>query len=161
MQSTEAGPKGPAWGDTCVGLAILVISGIIGWETSVIPTNALYAQVGPTVIPWLATAMLTALGALLSVEGLRGGWEHEDHGELNARGIAFLLAGLFLNVALIGTAGFIIASTILFLCTTLAFGSRNLPRDAAIGAALAVIAYIGFDRVLGYKIGSGLIEAWL
>ncbi len=66
-----------------------------------------------------------------------------------------------LNVALIGVAGFIIASTILFACTALAFGSRNVLRDASIGFALALVSYVGFDRVLGYKIGSGLIEGLL
>lgn len=160
MQSTGIGRRAPAWGDVCVGLAVIVMAAMVGWETSVIPSNALYAQVGPTVIPWMATAMLAGLGAMLTFEGLRGGWEHEAHGVLNLSGIGFLLAGLFLNVVLIGTAGFIIASTILFLCTALAFGSRNVPRDAAIGATLAIAAYVGFDRVLGYKIGSGLIEAW-
>jgi putative tricarboxylic transport membrane protein len=161
MQGTEGGPRKRAWGDVCVGLAVMAIAAIVAWETSVIPTNALYAQVGPTVIPWIATLMLAALGAMLAVEGFRGGWEHEGHGALNVQGIGFLLAGLFLNVALISTAGFIIASTILFLCTTLAFGSRNIARDAGIGAALALVAFVGFDRVLGYKIGTGLIEAWL
>ena len=34
-------------------------------------------------------------------------------------------------------------------------------RDAAIGFALALVSYVGFDRVLGYKIGSGLIEGLL
>ncbi len=72
-----------------------------------------------------------------------------------------MLAGLVLNVALIGVAGFIIASTLLFVCTARAFGSRNVLRDGAIGFALALVSYVGFDRVLGYKIGSGLIEGLL
>ena len=46
----------------------------------------------------------------------------------------------------------------LFVCTARAFKSTQLLRDAAIGFALALVAYVGFDRVLGYKIGSGLIE---
>jgi putative tricarboxylic transport membrane protein len=151
--------SGPAWGDTAVGLAVLALAAVVGWQTTLIPHNALYAQVGPTAIPWLATAMLALLGALLTWRGLRGGWEHEEHGAFDAWGLGWLLAGLVLNVALIGTAGFIIASTALFLCTALAFGSRNVPRDAGIGFALALVAYVGFDRLLGYKIGSGLIEA--
>jgi putative tricarboxylic transport membrane protein len=55
--------------------------------------------------------------------------------------------------------GFIISSTILFVCTARAFMSTQPVRDAAIGFTLAILAYVGFDRVLGYKIGSGLIEA--
>jgi putative tricarboxylic transport membrane protein len=150
--------NGPAWGDTAIGIAVLALAGIVGWQATLVPHNAIYAQVGPTAIPWLATAMLAALGALLTWRGVRGGWEHEEHGALDVWGLGWMLAGLVLNVALIGTAGFIIASTLLFVCTAQAFGSRNLPRDAGIGFALALAAYAGFDRLLGYKIGSGLIE---
>jgi putative tricarboxylic transport membrane protein len=153
--------RGPAWDDTAVGIAVLALAGIIGWQTTLIPVHAVYAQVGPKAIPWIATAMLASLGALLTLQGLRGGWEHQAHGESTPSGLAWLLCGLALNVALIGVAGFIIASTVLFVCTALAFGSRNIVRDAIIGFALALVSYVGFDRVLGYKIGSGLIEGLL
>jgi len=160
MQEGGTG-HGPAWGATAVGLAVLTLAAVLAWQTAVIPGNAIYAQVGPKVIPWIATAMLAVLGVLLTLWGLRGGWAHEEHGPPNLQGGAWLLLGLALNVTLIGVAGFIIASTLLFVCTAQAFGSRNPLRDAAIGFALALIAYVGFDRVLGYKIGSGLIEGLL
>lgn len=160
MDATRVG-RGPVWADTAVGVAILVVAAVVGWQTTLIPTNAIYAQVGPKLIPWLATAMLAVLGVLLTLQGLRGGWEHEEHGEFNPIALAWLLLGLFLNVTLIGVAGFIIASTLLFVCTALAFGSRNVARDAAIGFTMALVSYVGFDRVLGYKIGSGLIEGLL
>jgi putative tricarboxylic transport membrane protein len=153
--------QGPAWGATAVGLAVLTLAAVVGWQASVIPSNAVYAQVGPKAIPWIATAMLAVLGALLTLWGVRGGWAHEEHGPPHLLGAFWLLLGLALNVALIGVAGFIIASTVLFVCTALAFGSRKVARDAAIGFALALAAYVGFDRALGYKIGSGLIEGLL
>ena len=153
--------RSPAWGDTAVGLAVLALAAVMAWQITVIPANAVYAKVGPTVIPWIATGMLAILGALLTVEGLLGGWEHERPGALNASGLGWLLLGLALNVTLIGVAGFIIASTLLFVCTARAFGSRSILRDAAIGFTLGFAAYVGFDRVLGYKIGSGLIEGFL
>lgn len=160
MQEGGTGQR-PAWGATAVGVAVLSLAAVVGWQTTVIPTNAVYAQVGPKAIPWIATAMLAVLGVLLTLSGLRGGWAHEDHGAFHPSGLACLLLGLGLNVTLIGVAGFIIASTLLFVCTAQAFGSRNPLRDAAIGLALALIAYVGFDRVLGYRIGSGLIEGLL
>jgi putative tricarboxylic transport membrane protein len=152
------GSSGPAWGDTAVGAAVLALAGVVGWQTTLVPQNAVYAKVGPTAIPWLTTAMLAVLGALLVWRGLRGGWQRETHGAFDAWGLGWMLAGLVLNVALIGTAGFIIASTALFACTAHAFGSRHLARDAGIGFVLAFVAYAGFDRLLGYRIGSGLIE---
>jgi putative tricarboxylic transport membrane protein len=150
--------RGPGWGGAAVGLAVLVLAAVMAWQITVIPANAVYARVGPTVIPWMAAAMLAILGALLTVQGLLGGWAHEQPGSFNAYGLGWLLLGLALNVTLIGVAGFIIASTLLFVCTARAFGSRSVLRDAAIGFTLALASYVGFDRVLGYKIGSGLIE---
>ena len=30
----------PAWGDTAVGVAVLALAAIVGWQTTLIPTNA-------------------------------------------------------------------------------------------------------------------------
>ncbi len=68
----------PSWGDTAVGVAVLALAAVIAWQTTLIPTNAIYAQVGPKVIPWIATAMLIVLGALLTLQGLRGGWKQSE-----------------------------------------------------------------------------------
>jgi putative tricarboxylic transport membrane protein len=65
---------------------------------------------------------------------------------------------LVLNVLLIGPAGFTIASVILFVCVARGFGSKRILRDAAIGAAFALIAYFGFAKTLGINIGSGFVE---
>ena len=72
--------------------------------------------------------------------------------------LAWLGAGLALNVALIGVLGFVLASTILFVCVARAFGSRRPARDAAIAILFSFVTYIGFDRVLGISIGAGVFE---
>jgi putative tricarboxylic transport membrane protein len=151
----------PAWNDVAVGLGVCVLALVVGWQTTLIPDNAVYAKVGPKVIPWLATGLLGVLGVALTLQGWRGGWEHEDAGALDYASLGLMVLGLVLNVALIDVSGFIIASTVLFALTARAFGSRRSLRDAVIGFALATIAYIGFDRVLGYRIGSGLVERFL
>ena len=159
MQERGSGRR-PAWGETAVGLAVLALAAVVAWQASLIPT-ATYATVGPHVVPWFATAMLAVLGALLALRGLLGGWEKEEHGAFHPWGFAWLLGGLALNVVLIGVVGFILASTVLFVCTAAAFGSRKVLRDAALGFGLAFTCYVGFDRVLGYRIGTGLIERLL
>lgn len=149
------------WQDTAVGLGVLALAAMVAWQTTVIPENAIYAKVGPKVFPWISAIMLAAMGSLLTITGLLGGWEHEHPGETDWRSLSWLGAGLLLNVSLITHAGFIIAGTLLFICTARAFGSLTPLRDALIGLALGIFAYVGFDRVLGYKIGSGLIERLL
>ena len=69
--------------------------------------------------------------------------------------LAWLGAGLVLNIALIGWLGFCVASTVLFMCVARSFGSRQWLRNGLIGAAFAVITFVGFDRGLGISIGAG------
>ncbi len=164
--SSGVRPKGltpsskPARDDVALGLAVLGFAVIVGWQTSLIPLNAIYAKVGPSIIPWMVTGMLGVLGCALTLQGLRGGWAHEtEAGALDWPSMAWLLAGLAANAALIDLIGFILASTLLFTFTARAFASRQPIRDAAVGLVLALISYVGFDRLLGYKIGSGLIES--
>lgn len=161
----------PSLPELGVGLFMVGFAAVVGFATADIPASA-YARVGPAVIPWAITIGLAVLGVLLTLRGMTGGWEHESETRFDLRSLAWLGAGLVLNLilidgfsiretAIIPRFGFILASTIMFACTARAFGSQKFLRDGAIGLAVAVIAYVGFDRVLGYQIGSGLIERFL
>jgi putative tricarboxylic transport membrane protein len=97
----------------------------------------------------------------LTLAALRGGWSHElarTRPSIPTGALGFVALGLLVNVAAIEFIGFILASTAMFAMIARGFGSKRPIRDAAIGFALAFVAYVGFDRILGYKIGSGLIE---
>ena len=153
-----------ARGELAVALGVLALAALVGWRTAAIPFSPLYSQVGPTVIPWIVTAGLAVLGALLLVKALTGGWVHESEDAeppVNRVAMAWLALGLFLNVALIGTLGFIIASTLMFVCVARAFGSLAWPRDAGIALVLCLAAYLGFSRLLGISIGAGILEGIL
>jgi putative tricarboxylic transport membrane protein len=153
---------------------VLALAALVGWGSSEIPAST-YAKVSPAVVPWIVTAALAILGGLLTVSGLRGGWvepSSETEGPMDRSALVWLLAGLALNLVLIDgvsiggmtvlpSFGFIIASTVLFTTTARAFGSTAVLRDAGIGLVLATSAYVLFDRVLGYRIGSGFIERLL
>ena len=157
------------WQDTGLGLGVLLLAVIVGWQTYIIPENAIYAKVGPRLFPWITTALLGLMGVLLTIQGLCGGWEHDEGSEVDWHSLGWLGAGLLFNVLFIGGVqigdasvvpklGFIVSSTVLFVCTARAFTSTQPVRDGAIGFTMALLAYVGFDRVLGYKIGSGLVE---
>jgi putative tricarboxylic transport membrane protein len=174
-------PRGLARGDLGIAVGVVALGLIAAWQTTEIPQSA-YAAVGPRVFAWTASAMLIVMGLFLVKDAIMGGWSHEsdEFGEVDWPGGLWMIAGLLANVVLIdldlgailgrimpglldwsrvGTVGFILSSTVLFVFTARAFGSTKLPRDAVIGFLLAFVSYVGFDRVLGYKIGSGLIEA--
>ena len=142
-----------------VGAVIFLLSVLLAWRTSLIPSGAIYAEIGPTIVPWIVTALLGGLGISIAAEAYFGFWRVDKmHGEFDLASLAWIALGLGLNVVLIGFLGFILASTVLFVCAARAFGSGRPLRDSGIGFALALTAYAGFDRLLGYQIGDGLIE---
>lgn len=144
----------------CVAAGICVIGGLAVWQSAVIPKGAMYAAVGAHVFPWFVTGFLLVMGMGLIVAALRGGWAHDQDGTITEWGsLALVGLGLFINAALIDSIGFILASSLMFPLVARGFGSKQWLRDSVIGFALAFISYVGFDRVLGYKIGTGLIES--
>jgi putative tricarboxylic transport membrane protein len=114
----------------------------------------------------------------------------DSDAEPDPRGLRFVLAGLCANIVLIEpdvlwqvplgafrllmgdpgsgipetvipAPGFIIASSVMFVLVARGFGSLNWARDLGIGLALAFVSYLGFDKGLGYRIGTGFIETQL
>jgi putative tricarboxylic transport membrane protein len=152
--------------ETLVALGVIALGCLALYETTEIPVSPMYAQVGPTAMAYLASALLIALGLALLAQAWTGQWEsaaEERDTVLDIRALGWLLLGLVLNIGLIGPLGFIPASTLLFACTARAFGSIRPGRDAIIGFVFAAIAYFGFAQLLGINIGessllSGLLE---
>ena len=149
----------PARDGIYLGIGVVLFAAIIGWQTAQIPVQATYAQVGPTVIPWIVAALLALLGGAIIAQSWFGYWTvAPSPGGMNVTALAWVGLGLFLNVVVISYLGFILASTALFVCIARAFESKNPLRDTAIGFSIAFLCYLGFDRLLGYRIGNGLIE---
>lgn len=164
MPDPVAAPRGGlAVGELCIALGTIALAAVMLWQVYQIPVSPLYAQIGPTVMPMFAALGLGVLGVLLLLSAVRGGWQPEEEREARPdwAALAWIIAGLVLNVVLIGPAGFTVASVILYVCVARGFGSRNPLRDAGIGLAFALIAYFGFAKTLGINIGAGLVENWL
>lgn len=150
--------------DLAVGVGVVAIACVMAWQTSEIPVAQAYARVGPKVIPYLVAFGLLVLGFLLCLSAWRGGWAHEaedEPGEIDWRALRWLGLGLLLNVALIAWLGFIIASALMFVCAARAFGSTLWKRDLIVAVLLCLVAYLGFDKLLGINIGAGILEGIL
>ena len=159
-QEHHAARVRPAVGEIIIGVGVLALAIVMVWETLSIPVSPIYAQVGPTIVPIITALALGMLGILLLVDAVQGGWQPAEEKEVtpDRAALLWIITGLVLNVLLITSAGFTIASVILFVCVARGFGSRAIVRDALIGAAFALVAYIGFAKTLGINIGSGLVE---
>ncbi|MFF4171567.1 tripartite tricarboxylate transporter TctB family protein [Streptomyces sp. NPDC001744] len=118
--------------------------------------------VGPATVPLVVGCGLLVVSVLLAVDVLRGGrgeaeaGEDVDLTEPADRRTVLLLTGVFLAFAvLIGPVGFPVAGALLFWGAAHVLGSRHLRRDPLIAAALSLLTYVVFDRLLGVPLPGG------
>src|SRR5688500_16991391 len=107
----------PPVGEAIIAVVVLVLAGVMYWQTTAIPVSPIYAKVGPTIVPTIAALGFGLLGLLLQLKALRGGWQSdlEQNLTIDRAALAWIAAGLVLNVLLIGPVGFTLASTIMFV----------------------------------------------
>lgn len=147
-------------GELLISLALLALGSFVVFETQGIAETQGYSQVGPRLFPYLIGTGLTLCGAWLAWQALTGGWRNVplDEGEHDAPDwMAFVIisAGVLLHMVLIGWAGFIIASTLLFVLIARGFGSRKPVRDLIIAAVLATVVFYIFTLGLGLTLPAG------
>lgn len=147
-------------GELLISLALVALGSFVIYETQGIAETQGFSQVGPRLFPNLIGAGLSLCGAWLGWQALTGGWrnvpmDQVEHANPDWMAFAIISAGIVLHMVLIGWAGFIIASTLLFALIAAGFGSRRPVRDVAIGAVIALLAFLLFTQALGLNLPKG------
>jgi len=153
------GPTGQialAAGVAAVGVAIL-------WGAMSLATSGGYAQVGPGVVPRVVGVGILILAAFLLREALTGGFRGLDEEEeaklpIHWAAFAWVTAGIIGYGVLIEHAGFIFASTLLFVLVARGFGSRRWLLNAVTGVVLAIAVYAVFNYGLGLTLPAGILK---
>ena len=153
-------------GQIAVSIGVLVLGTLVlafGWELS---TGGGYAQVGPGVVPRIVGAGLVLLGALLLREALTGGFrgvdeEAEVHLPMDWKSFAWVSAGILVYGLLVERAGFLIASTLLFMAVARGFASRRWVLNAFVGLAIAALIFAIFNYGLGLQLPPGMLRGVL
>jgi putative tricarboxylic transport membrane protein len=152
--------------EVALSLGVLALGAAVSIGTLLLPGEGGYARVGPNFMPAVVGAGLVAVGFWLLYEALAGGWRHrpddapEARGEhaFHAAGFGWVSAGLFAQMALINTAGFVLAAAVLFACVARGFGSRRWLRDSAIGLLLGLGVFLFFVRFLNVNLPAGWLR---
>lgn len=157
-RNTERSPIRP--GELLISLALFALGSLVVYDTQSIAETQDYAQVGPRLFPYIIGVGFTLCGAVLGWHALSGGWRNvplDQEGHDAPDWVAFFVigAGVILHMVLIGWAGFIIASTVLFVVVARGFGSRKPWRDLGIAAALSTVTFFLFTGVLGLSLPAG------
>ncbi len=156
----EAGERRADLGSFAIAAALAALGLFMLWEPFSIPVQVSYARVGPRVFPVLVASGLVLNALWLALEARRAR-APADAGEppVHWAAIGWVSAGLLAEAALLERIGFPLAAALLFVLTARGFGSRAISRDAAIGLALALLAWLAFTFGLGLTLPAGPLDA--
>ena len=120
------------------------------------PVAAQYARVGPTTLPYVVAAGLALLAVGTALSALRGGFpEREADRPGRCSGSS---AGSSLQMLLLKTAGFSIATGVLFACAARGFGRGPLWMTVPLGIAFAFVVWLIFAGLLQLSLPAGPLE---
>jgi putative tricarboxylic transport membrane protein len=146
-------------GELLLSLGLIALGSFILFETHTIAETQSYSGVGPRLFPYLIGFGLTACGAVLAWQAVAGGWRHlpidDNHAMPDWLAFGIISAGIVLQMVVIGWAGFILASALLFVLIARGFGSRRLARDALLALVLATVVFLVFTKALGLNLPAG------
>jgi len=160
---------------TIVGAGVLLVAAGMAFGALQISGEAGYGGVGPNFLPWLCAVVLAVCGAWLVWEARTGGFRQAGdpggHPKADIGAFAWVSAGLLVNAALIGSAGFILSCT---LCYTLAVqGLRRASgqpqagapatwiKDVLTGALISAPVYWAFTQFLAINLPGLTGTGWL
>jgi putative tricarboxylic transport membrane protein len=156
--------------EIALSAGVLALGATTAVGTALLPSEGGYARIGPNFMPAVVAAGLLLLGAWLLWEASTGqGWRRMPSDAAEARGehpfhagaFVWVSAGLFAQMLLIHTAGFVLAGAALFLCVARGFGSARVARDAALGLAITLAIYLFFAQVLTVSLPAGWLAPLL
>lgn len=155
--------------EIALSLGVLTLGVGAAAVTATLPSEGGYSGIGPNFIPGVVASGIILLGLWLGFEAFSGGWRNASPDDPSSRGehafhraaFGWISAGLFAQMALVGSAGFVIAATALFACVARGFGSRRIARDLAIGIVLALGIYLFFVQLLNVSLPAGWLAPLL
>jgi putative tricarboxylic transport membrane protein len=158
MGGRDSAAPGRRGGELAVAVGVGLLGLFVVWQTFGIAAGGGYAQVGPRLFPGIVGATLLAFAAMLAREALAGGFRNvEGQPDAPAALPSFLWvsAAVLAHLLIIGSAGFVVATVVLFVGVARGIGSTRPLRDGLIGLVLAVVVFLLFTRGLGINLPAG------
>ncbi|WP_427024361.1 tripartite tricarboxylate transporter TctB family protein [Aureimonas ureilytica] len=145
----------PDWAALAIGVALGVLGLLVGLDARGIGGGS-YARIGPATFPYVIAAVLLALSVWTVIEAWRGQFPERDHDETGP--IVWIVGGLAAQLLLLNTAGFSIATGLLFAATARAFGKRRLYVSVPLGILISFAIWVLFSQVLRLSLPAGPLE---
>ena len=143
--------------------AALVIAALLGglaviifWQTRAMPVSGQYAKVGPTTLPYAMAGFLALLAIGHVFAAFRHGVQERDADRLGP--MLWIVGGLVLQMLLLKTAGFAIATGLLFAFTARGFGRGPLWFTVPLGIVVSLVIWLIFAGLLNLSLPAGPLE---
>ncbi len=144
-------------------LLLLGIIVLIDTNNMLVPPGS--GSVGPQVFPTIIGIFIIAVSIILAIEILRGNYgqpEGTEFGEIKAKTdwktLSTVAASILTYPFLIESAGFVIASTVVFFGVGYAYGARKLIRNLLIALIFSLIVFLTFTEFLNVNLPAGLLK---
>ena len=142
-----------------IAAALAVLAVVLVWDASKLASTSMYGM-GPEAMPVVVAVGLGLLAIGNLIDALRGNLPPRESAD--PKPVLLILGGLALLIAIIGLGGgFILATSVLFVATSAAFGRRAILTDAAIALVMSTLVYLAFDRLLTLSLPAGPLERLL
>ena len=142
-----------------IAAALAIVAVVIAWSTASHGAGANYARVGPTTFPYFIAAVFFGLSIWTAFEAFRGDFPEREHQEISP--ILWIVGGLVAQILLLSTAGFSIATGVLFALTARGFGRGPLWQTIPIGIVFSFVVWFIFARGLQLSLPQGPVERFL
>lgn len=143
----------PDWAALAIAVALVVLGGIVAWDASRLGAGGAYARIGPQTIPFVIAICLVGLGVWTAFEAWRGDFPEREPQEL--RPVLWIVGGLLVQLLLIRTVGFSIATGLLFGLVARGFGEKRLWLSIPAGFLLSLLVWFAFARGLQLSLPAG------
>jgi len=139
-----------------IAVVLAAIAAIIVWQTMQMRVMPIQAKVGPTVFPYIIAGGLAVLAAGTAISAFRGSFPARQKD--NYAPMFWIVGGLVAQLLLLSTAGFSIATGLLFALTARGFGRGPLWQTIPIGIVFAFIVWFIFSHGLQLSLPKGPLE---
>lgn len=155
-QSSERAPDRPA---LVIAAVLLLVSIVIAVSTMRAGGVAGYSPVGPKTVPWILAGAFFVLGLATAVAAYRGDFPERERQDFPP--MAWVVGGLAAQMLTMKSAGFSIATGLLFAATAKGFGRGPLWLTVPAGIVFAFLVWIIFAKGLQLTLPAGPLERLL
>jgi putative tricarboxylic transport membrane protein len=160
MADTAPAPRRrPQRAALVIAAGLFVLAAVIWWDASRLGGVVTYARIGPQTVPYAIALCLAGLGVWTIFEAIRGDFPEREHQEVQP--VLWIVGGLLIQLLVLRTVGFSLATGVMFACVAFGFGERRVWLSLPAGILLSAAVWLLFAKGLALTLPEGPPEAAL